>query len=40
LLHGLTIDLDMSNTPNTSLGADAADLPQSSLTFDPRTLAQ
>jgi putative alpha-1,2-mannosidase len=40
LLHGLTIDLDMSNTPNTTLGADTADLPQSGLTFDPRTLAQ
>jgi putative alpha-1,2-mannosidase len=40
LQHGLTIDLDMSNTPNTSLGAEAADLPQSSVTFDPRTLAQ
>ena len=40
VLKGLTIDLDMSSTPNTSLGADAAEMPQSSVTFDPRTLAQ
>jgi len=40
VLQGLTIELDMSNTPNTSLGADAAELPQSSMTFDPRTLTQ
>jgi putative alpha-1,2-mannosidase len=40
VLQGLTVDLDMSDTPNTSLGAEAAELPQSSVMFDPRTLAQ
>jgi putative alpha-1,2-mannosidase len=40
VVQGLTVDLDMSNTPNTSLGADEAELPQSSVTFDPRTLTR
>jgi putative alpha-1,2-mannosidase len=40
VLQGLKVELDMSDTPNTSLGSEAAELPQSSITFDPRTLAQ
>jgi putative alpha-1,2-mannosidase len=38
VLTGLKVELDMSDTPNTSLGSAAAELPQSSMTFDPRTL--
>ncbi len=40
LLRGLTISLDVSNTPNLSLGAAQNDLPQSRMTLDPRTLAK
>lgn len=35
LLKGLTVQLDMSNTPNTALGAEPADFPPSSLALDP-----
>jgi predicted alpha-1,2-mannosidase len=38
VLKGLTIRLDMSNTPNTALGADASNFPPSSLALDPATL--
>jgi predicted alpha-1,2-mannosidase len=37
-LKGLTIELEMSNTPNAALGAAPASFPPSSLNFDPRTL--
>lgn len=37
VLKGLTIQLDMSNTPNTSLGARPDEFPPSSITLDPAT---
>lgn len=37
-VNGMTIKLEMSDTPNTRLGASAAELPRSSLSFDPATL--
>jgi predicted alpha-1,2-mannosidase len=36
VVKGLTVDLEMSDTPNTKLGAEAADLPPSSMGLDPR----
>jgi predicted alpha-1,2-mannosidase len=39
-VKGLTIELDMANTPNTSLGTAADELPRSNLSFDPRALAE
>jgi predicted alpha-1,2-mannosidase len=38
--NGLTIDLEMSDTPNTILGADEADLPQGRMTLNPEDLAK
>jgi predicted alpha-1,2-mannosidase len=38
VLHGLNLELEMSNTPNTTLGVAPADAPPSSMDFDPRTL--
>lgn len=38
VMKGLTIHLDMSDTPNPKLGAALEDLPASSLALDPRTL--
>ena len=38
--NGLTIHLEMSDKPNTALGADAADLPQSRLNLNPQDLAK
>jgi predicted alpha-1,2-mannosidase len=38
LLKGLTIDLEMSNIPNTILGTDPADEPAGSRDLDPRML--
>jgi predicted alpha-1,2-mannosidase len=38
--NGLTIDLEMSDTPNTTLGADEADLPQGRMTLNPEDLAK
>lgn len=38
VLKGLTLELQMSDTPNPSLGATIDDLPPSSLTLDPATL--
>ena len=35
VLKGLTVQLDMSNTPNTSLGARPDEFPPSSITLDP-----
>ncbi len=35
LLNGGTLELHMGNTPNTSLGVNAADLPPSSMDVDP-----
>jgi len=40
VLKGLKIELELADTPNTSLGADPAQRPQSSITFDPRVLVQ
>ena len=40
VLKGLTVDLEMSNIPNTKLGAAAADLPPSSMDLDPSMLAR
>jgi predicted alpha-1,2-mannosidase len=37
VLKGLTIELEMSNVPNTALGSDPADQPAASLAVDPRT---
>ena len=37
-VNGLTIHLDLSNTPNPNLGAATEDLPASNLVLDPRTL--
>jgi predicted alpha-1,2-mannosidase len=37
-VNGMTIKLEMSDTPNKRLGASAAELPPSSLSFDPATL--
>jgi predicted alpha-1,2-mannosidase len=36
-LKGLTIDLEMGNTPNAALGAQPADFPPSGMEVDPRT---
>ncbi|HXB59028.1 MAG TPA: GH92 family glycosyl hydrolase [Candidatus Acidoferrales bacterium] len=36
VLKGLTIRLDMSDMPNTSLGIDPQDFPPSNITMDPR----
>jgi predicted alpha-1,2-mannosidase len=36
VLNGLTIELDMSNMPNTALGSKPADQPVSNLSVDPR----
>ena len=38
VMNGLTINPEMSNTPNRSLGSQSEDLPPSSLTLDPRSL--
>jgi predicted alpha-1,2-mannosidase len=38
VLGGLTVTLQMSDTPNPALGAAATDLPPSSITLDPRSL--
>jgi predicted alpha-1,2-mannosidase len=38
VLKGLTVELEMSDTPNTSLGATTDDLPPSSLALDPGKL--
>ncbi|HWH70259.1 MAG TPA: glycoside hydrolase family 92 protein, partial [Candidatus Sulfotelmatobacter sp.] len=38
VLKGLTLDLQMSDTPNSSLGTDSAELPPSSISLDPKTL--
>lgn len=40
VLKGLTVDLEMSNTPNMGLGADVAELPQSRMELDPGELAK
>jgi predicted alpha-1,2-mannosidase len=40
VLKGLAVDLEMSDTPNTALGADAAELLQSRLDLDPSELAK
>ncbi len=37
-VNGMTIKLEMSDTPNRRLGASATELPPSSLGFDPATL--
>jgi predicted alpha-1,2-mannosidase len=39
IAEGGTLDLTMGNTPNTSLGADAANFPPASLTVHPEDLA-
>ena len=39
IAEGGTLDLTMGNTPNTSLGADAANFPPTSLTVHPEDLA-
>lgn len=39
IVNGGTLELQMGNTPNKKLGANPADLPPSSIAFDPRTLA-
>ena len=39
IAEGGTLDLTMGNTPNTSLGTDAANLPPASLTVHPEDLA-
>jgi putative alpha-1,2-mannosidase len=36
VLKGATIKLEMSNTPNLSLGAEAADFPSSAMEIDPK----
>ena len=36
VVSGLTIQAEMSDTPNTSLGAEEDELPPSSITLDPR----
>jgi predicted alpha-1,2-mannosidase len=38
VLKGMTIELDMGDSPNMQLGADKASLPPSSMDLDPRTL--
>ena len=38
VLKGLTLDLEMSDTPNTRLGVSEADLPPSSMALDPASL--
>jgi predicted alpha-1,2-mannosidase len=40
VLKGLTIQLDMSNTPNTALGTEASEFPPSSLALDPATFTK
>ncbi len=40
VVQGLAIDLEMSDTPNTTLGADQSSLPPSRLTLDPREVAR
>ena len=40
IANGGTLELEMGNTPNRTLGADAASLPPSALALDPTTLAQ
>jgi predicted alpha-1,2-mannosidase len=37
-VRGMTIELEMGDTPNRSLGAEDASLPPSSMDFDPRSL--
>ena len=38
ILNGLTIQAEMSDTPNTTLGTKEEELPPSSMTLDPRVL--
>ena len=38
VLKGLTLDLEMSDTPNTQLGVSADDLPPSTMALDPASL--
>jgi predicted alpha-1,2-mannosidase len=40
VLRGLTVQLEMSNTPNTSLGTNPAEFPPSNLALDPATLVK
>jgi predicted alpha-1,2-mannosidase len=40
VVRGLAIELDMSDTPNTTLGTATSELPQSRISLDPRTLAR
>ena len=38
IVNGGTIELEMGNTPNRTLGADPADFPPSTMSFDPGTI--
>jgi len=38
IVNGGTIELQMGNLPNQTLGTDPADFPPSAMTFNPKTL--